>query len=91
MKHVSSIRLLVATWLGLLLLLAATTASSYVPLGVGNTIVNGGIAVIKMGLIAIAFMHLNRSDAAVRLAAGAALLFLFFLAFLSFGDMLTRR
>jgi hypothetical protein len=35
-------------------------------------------------------MHLRRSDATVRLAAGAALLFLFFLAFLTFGDYLTR-
>jgi cytochrome c oxidase subunit 4 len=77
-------------WLGLLVLLALTTGSSYVHLGVGNTLLNLAIAAIKLALIAWFFMHLQRADAAVKLAAGAALLFLFFLAFLSFADLLTR-
>jgi len=87
---VSSIQLLVAVWVGLLVLLALTTGSAYVPLGIGNTLINLAIATFKVALIAVAFMHLNRSDAVVRLAAGAAILFLSFLAFLSFGDFLTR-
>jgi cytochrome c oxidase subunit 4 len=91
MKHVATIKSLTAVWLGLLVLLACTTASSYLHLGIANTVINLGISAIKVGLIAVFFMHLRRSDAAVRLAAGGALLFLFFLAFLSFADLLTRH
>jgi cytochrome c oxidase subunit IV len=83
-------RALVLVWLSLLVLLALTTGSSYLHLGMGNTVINFVIAVVKCGLIAVFFMHLGRADGAVRLAAGAALLFLFFLGFLSFSDWLTR-
>jgi cytochrome c oxidase subunit 4 len=90
MSAVSSIRTLLAVWIGLLVLLALTTGSSYLHLGMANTLINFAIAAIKVGLIVVFFMHLARADAAVRLAAGMALLFLFLLAFLSFGDFLTR-
>ena len=90
MKTVSAVRTLVLVWLSLLVLLVLTTASSYLHLGIGNTLTNFVIAVIKLALIALFFMHLRDADTAVRLAAGAALLFLFFLAFLSFADLLTR-
>jgi caa(3)-type oxidase subunit IV len=85
-----SVKTLLAVWACLLVLLTITTASAYLSLGIGNTLINGVIAVLKVALIALCFMHLRRADAAVRLAAGAALLFLFLLAFLSFGDFLTR-
>ena len=90
MSTTPPVRAPILVWLGLLVLLALTTATSYLHLGLGNTLINLVIAAIKLGLIALFFMHLRRSDAAVRLAAGAALLFLFFLAFLSFADFLTR-
>lgn len=90
MNPVSAVKTLLAVWGALLVLLGLTTASSYLSLGVGNTVLNMVIAVAKVGLIAVFFMHLRRSDAAVRLAAAAALLFLFFLAFLTFADLLTR-
>jgi len=91
MSSVSSLKTLLAVWIGLMLLLALSTASSYVSLGIGNTLVNLAIAAVKVGLILVFFMHLLRSDAAVRLAAAATLLFLFFMAFLTFGDLLTRH
>jgi cytochrome c oxidase subunit 4 len=90
MSSVSSLKTLLAVWASLLVLLGLTTASSYVSLGIGNTLINFAIAVMKIGLIALFFMHLRRADAAVRLAAATAFLFLFFLAFLSFADLLTR-
>jgi cytochrome c oxidase subunit IV len=90
MRSRSTIGTLLSVWVALLVLLTLTTASSYVPLGIGNTLINGVIAVMKTALIASCFMHLGRANTAVRFAAGAALLFLFFLAFLSFGDFLTR-
>ena len=85
-----SIASLVITWGALLTLLAVTTASAYLDLGIGNTLLNLIVAGIKVVLIAAFFMHLGRSDAAVRIAAVAALFFLLILAFLTFGDILTR-
>jgi caa(3)-type oxidase subunit IV len=85
-----SLASLVVNWAALLALLAITTASAYLELGVGNTLLNLLIAGIKVVLIATFFMHLGRSDAAVRIAAVAALFFLLILAFLTFGDILTR-
>jgi caa(3)-type oxidase subunit IV len=90
MNSVAPVKALLTVWISLLVLLALTTASAYVPLGIGNSLANMAIATIKVGLVAIFFMRLRKSDNAVRLAAGAALLFLFFLAFLSFGDFVTR-
>jgi cytochrome c oxidase subunit IV len=87
---VTSVRTLLFTWGGLLLLLAVTTASAYLNLGLGNLVVNLGVASLKVALIAAMFMHLTRSSVAVRLAAAAGLFFLFILAFLFFGDWLTR-
>jgi len=90
MNTIPPVRTLVLVWVSLLTWLALTTATSYLHLGLGNTLINLVIAAIKLALIAWFFMHLRHSDAAVRLAAGAAVLFLFFLAFLSFSDFLTR-
>ena len=87
----SSLKTLLAVWLGLMVLLALTTASSYLALGVGNTLINLVIALMKIGLIVCFFMHLLRADTAVRLTAAATLLFLFFMGFLVFGDLLTRH
>jgi cytochrome c oxidase subunit 4 len=85
-----AVKTLLAVWAGLLALLALTAASAYINLGLGNLFANLAIAAAKVGLIALFFMHLRHSDGTVRLVAGAALFFLFILAFLSFGDFLTR-
>jgi cytochrome c oxidase subunit 4 len=75
-------------WLALMLLLALTVGSAYIPLGIGNGLVNYGVAVTKAALVV--FMHLDRSRALIRLAALAGLFWLVFLFSLSFGDYLTR-
>ena len=77
-------------WLALMLLLGLTVGSAYVPLGVGNGLVNYGVAVTKAALVVIFFMHLDRSRALVRLAALCGLFWLMFLFSLSLGDYLTR-
>lgn len=77
-------------WLALLLLLAATVGSAYVPLGAFNTAINYIIAAGKAALVFIFFMHLNRSPASVRLAAMTGLFWLTFLFSLTFSDYLTR-
>ncbi len=90
MSSVSSIRTLLLVWVSLLMLLGLSTASAYISLGMGNSLINLVIAAIKVGLVALFFMHLRRADGAVRLAAATAFLFLFFMAFLTFGDLMTR-
>ncbi|HEX8989793.1 MAG TPA: cytochrome C oxidase subunit IV family protein [Rhodocyclaceae bacterium] len=75
----------------LLLLLALTTASAYVPMGAWNGIANLAIAAAKAGLVAFFFMHLREAAAIVRLAAGVALLMLAIFLTLSSVDYLTRH
>ena len=53
MSSVSSLKSLLAVWLSLLLLLGLTTASAYVSLGIGNTLINLAIAILKLALIAL--------------------------------------
>ncbi|HTS20975.1 MAG TPA: cytochrome C oxidase subunit IV family protein [Casimicrobiaceae bacterium] len=78
------------TWLGLLALLAASCASSFVPLGRLNAFVNVGIALAKALLVALVFMHLRRDRPIVRLVAVAGLAWLALLFGLSLADFLTR-
>lgn len=66
-------RLCAGVWIALMLLLAATCASAYVPLGVWNSIANLVIAAVKVALVALFFMHLKSGSAAIRIYAVTAL------------------
>lgn len=77
-------------WLALMVLLALTTGSSFLPLGTANVVVNFTIAAIKAALVLVFFMHVRRGEVAVRIAATAGLLWLGFLFALSFVDILAR-
>jgi cytochrome c oxidase subunit 4 len=81
----------VLTWLGLMIFLALTCASSYFPMGEWNTVINMGISCAKALLIALFFMHLRNASALLRLAAFVGLFFLAILFGLSTGDYATRR
>lgn len=78
------------TWLGLMILLALTLASSYMPMGPWNSVVNMGISCAKAVLIALFFMHLRGAGMLLRLAALAGLLWLALLFGLSWSDYATR-
>jgi cytochrome c oxidase subunit 4 len=78
------------TWLALMALLAATTASSFVELGAWNTVLNFTIACAQAGLVAAIYMQLRRSSALVRLAAAIGLVMLALLFGLSGADYVTR-
>lgn len=78
-------------WTVLLLLLAATVGSAFVPLGAFNGIINIGIAAAKTGLILLFFMKLGSSSALLRLAALAGVFWLTFMFLLTAGDYLTRQ
>ena len=80
----------VLTWVALMVLLALTCASSYMPMGAWNSVANIGISCVKAALIALFFMHLRHAGALLRIAAVTALLFLAVLFGLSSTDYGTR-
>lgn len=77
-------------WLVLVGLALASCALAYLPMGRWNMAVSLGIAAAKMLLIGLFFMHLRRPDPLLRLAGGAWLLWVGFLAALVFADQATR-
>jgi cytochrome c oxidase subunit 4 len=83
-------RRLALAWLGLMVLLAITAASAFLPLGWGNLAVNLAIAGAKTVLIGLVFMRLAGSPALLRLVVGAVFLWLAILFTLSLADFLTR-
>jgi len=80
----------VVTWIGLMIFLALTFASSYIPMGPWNTIANMGISCAKAILIALFFMHLRHAGALLRIAALTGVLWLALLFGLSWSDYATR-
>jgi cytochrome c oxidase subunit 4 len=81
---------LVLTWIGLMLLLALTFGSSYVPLGAWNTAINMAVSCAKALLIALFFMELRGAGALLRLAAIVGVIWLALLFGLSGTDYATR-
>jgi len=78
------------TWAGLMICLAATLASSYVPMGAWNSVTNMAISVAKALLIALFFMHLRHAGALLRIAAITGLVWLALLFGISWTDFGTR-
>jgi cytochrome c oxidase subunit 4 len=79
------------TWIALMILLALTFASSYIPLGPWNTAINLGISCAKALLIALFFMHLRGAGTLLRAAALIGLIWLALLFGISATDYATRE
>jgi cytochrome c oxidase subunit 4 len=77
-------------WLGLCLLLAATCALAYVPMGRGNFPVSLCIAALKAVLVALVFMRLAEPNPLNRLAACAGPIWIFIMFLLTGTDYFTR-
>jgi cytochrome c oxidase subunit 4 len=77
-------------WAGLMVLLGITLGAAYIPLGPFNLVLALGIAVAKATLVVVFFMQLRRPDPLLRLAAATALIFVAFMALLTFSDVLVR-
>ncbi len=77
-------------FLGLLVLTAVTTAVAYVDLGHFSVVVALAIAVIKMLLVALFFMHLRHSTILTRITVLGGLLWLAILIGLSMSDFASR-
>ena len=80
----------VLTWVALMILLALTCASSYLPMGSWNSVANIGISCAKGLLIAVFFMHLRHAGALLRIAALTGVIWLGILFGLSWSDFGTR-
>ncbi len=78
------------TWTCLCLLLTATCALAYVPMGPGNLPVSLLIAAIKAGLVGAVFMRLAEDAPLNRLAASAGPIWIFILFVLMGTDYFTR-
>jgi cytochrome c oxidase subunit IV len=89
-EHADSIKTYTLVFLSLLLLTAATTMVSTIDLGPFNVVVALLIAVVKMMLVALFFMHLRYSTILTKVVVGGGMLWLGILLVLSLTDFVTR-
>jgi cytochrome c oxidase subunit 4 len=78
------------TFVSLLVLLALTIVTAYIPLGRFNWVAATAISAAKTAIIATWFMHLRSSNRMVWIAACAGCFWLAILMFLSLTDYWTR-
>jgi cytochrome c oxidase subunit 4 len=77
-------------WLALIILLALTTASAFIPLGTANLFISLGIAVMKALIVLLFFMELRASVALVRVFAAAGFFWLMIMIALTTADYTHR-
>lgn len=77
-------------WIALMLLLTATTASAFVPMGALNLWVSLAIAICKALLVLLLFMELRASAALVRTFAAAGFFWLMIMIALTTADYTHR-
>ncbi len=85
-----STRPLTITWFALLVLLALSAATAWLPLGWMNTAIGMAVALLKALLVAMVFMRLRASHPLLRLTALAGVVVLALLLVLSGADYATR-
>jgi cytochrome c oxidase subunit 4 len=90
-SHVVPVRIYVAIFVALLCLTAITTGVTFIDLGAMNTVVALVIAVTKMLLVILFFMHVKYSPRLTKLVILAAFFWLALLLTFTLSDVLTRR
>lgn len=88
--HIDSVKTYVGVLVVLLILTALTTGVAYIDLGAMSTVVALSIAVCKMLLVALFFMHVRHSDKLTKLVVSGGLMWLGILLLLSLTDFATR-
>ena len=88
--HIVSPRIYVAVGVALLILTGTTVAVSYIDLGVFNAVVALAIAVIKMMLVVLFFMHVKYSPKLTKLTALAGIFVFLVLVGMTLADYMTR-
>ena len=89
-EHVDSVKTYALVFAALIFLTVATTAVAFVDLGPFSVVAALAIAVCKMLLVALYFMHVRHSTRLTRLVVLGGLLWLAILLLLTLGDMMTR-
>jgi cytochrome c oxidase subunit 4 len=88
--HIVPVKTYVGIFIALLVLTALTTAVAFVDLGPFNTVAALTIAVIKMLLVILFFMHVKYSSGLTRIVIVAGFFFLAILVSLTLADEFTR-
>jgi cytochrome c oxidase subunit 4 len=88
--HIDSVKTYVGVLVVLLILTALTTGVAYIDLGAMSTVVALSIAVCKMLLVALFFMHVRHSDKLTKLVVSGGLMWLGILLLLTLTDFATR-
>jgi cytochrome c oxidase subunit IV len=89
--HIVSVGTYVGIFLALIALTGITTAVAFVDLGPMNTVAALAIAVCKMLLVVLFFMHVKYSPGLTRLVVVAGFFWLGLLIMLTLADELTRH
>jgi cytochrome c oxidase subunit IV len=89
-EHIDAVKTYTVVFISLLILTVGTSLVATVDLGPFNIVVALVIAVIKMLLVALFFMHLRHSTVLMKVVVGGGLLWLGILLFLSMSDFATR-
>ena len=89
-EHIDSVKTYTIVFVGLLILTLLTTVVATVDLGQFNIVVALVIAVVKMLLVALFFMHLRHSTILTKVVVGGGLLWLGILLLLGLSDFVSR-
>lgn len=90
-QHIVPVRNYIVVFLALLALTALTTGVAFINLGAMNTVVALVIAVTKMLLVVLIFMHVKYSSRLTKLTILAALFWLALLITFTLSDVFTRH
>jgi len=90
-EHIVSVKLYLGIFVALLCLTALTTGVAYIDLGAFNTVAALAIAVVKMMLVILFFMHVKYSGRLTQVFILAGFLFLAILITFTLADELTRH
>ena len=85
-----SLRTCITVWLALIVLLAITCGSAFLPLGRFNVVVNFGVALAKALLVVLVFMRLLSGTMMIRIVALIGIFTLAILVCLSLTDFAVR-
>ena len=89
-EHIDSVKTYALIFAALIALTFITTGVAYIDLGPFSVVAALGIAVIKMLLVALFFMHVRHSTTLTKLVVGGGLLWLGILLLLTMSDFMTR-
>jgi len=90
-EHIVSVRVYVLVFVALLVLTSLTTWIAFIDLGAINTVVALAIAVSKMLLVILFFMHVKYSPGLTKIVVLAGFFWLAILLTLTLSDFFTRH